>query len=63
MTKAFMDKVIREGMVDTKAYRYNARVKYTADERILQIKRLPISSLDTTDAIDGWEVVKEIKEA
>lgn len=62
MTRKFIEKVIREGMVDTRLYRYICRVRYTAENRILQIKRLPLTSLDTTEAIDGWETVKEWEE-
>lgn len=57
MTKNFEQKVIREGIVDTKAYRY-IRKEY-ADR--MEIQRIQISKLDTTDALDGWETVKVIK--
>lgn len=57
MTKAFESKVIREGIVDTKAYRYI--YKMFADHG--EIRRIKIELLDTTAAIDGWETVKVIK--
>ena len=49
MKNEFIAKVIREGIVDTDKYRYVFK-----DGNIL---RLPLSYLDTTKAIDGWEVV------
>lgn len=51
MRKSFIEKVVREGIVDTKKYRYIMRGA--------KIFRLPISCLDTTQAIDGWEIVFE----
>ena len=49
LKKAFLNRVIREGIVDTRNYRYvcNGNI----------IKRLPIKYLNTTAAIDNWETV------
>lgn len=55
MKKEFIEKVIREGIVDTKDYRYICKGN--------TIKRLPIASLDTTTAIDGWETVYTMDDA
>lgn len=54
MTKAFIERVKNEKVVDTREYRYifDAPVDKTPC-----IKRLPKIDLDTTAAIDGWEVV------
>lgn len=49
----------KEQIVDTKNYRYRTTIKNGADAQTLQIVRLPIGDLDTTEAIDGWEVVYE----
>ena len=49
MTKAFIERVITESIVDTRKYRYIVK-----DGKIM---RLPIKDLDTTAAIDGWEAV------
>lgn len=57
MKSEFIERVIREGIVDTKTYRYV--YKCFADHA--EIQRISISSLGTTDAINGWEVVKVIK--
>lgn len=57
MTTNFEQRVIREGIVDTRKYRYIC--KDYADRR--EIKRLPIDDLDTTAALDGWETVKVIR--
>ena len=58
MKKEFWERVKRERIVDTRKYRY------IIDEDIRLerpwITRLPIEDLDTTAAIDGWEVVKEL---
>lgn len=61
MTKEFISKVIREGIVDTKTYRYICKDVTSATEQWMEIRRLPISALDTTAAIDGWETVQVIK--
>lgn len=57
MKKNFIEKVIRNGSVDTRNYRYI--VKEFSDR--LEVQRLPLSSLDTTDAINGWETVHVTK--
>lgn len=56
MTNTMINRIIREGIVDTRNYRYTTRETQTA----LEIIRLPIAALDTTAAIDGWEIVKRI---
>ena len=56
MTQEFINKVIRESMVDTKQYRYVAFEQNDLDHQYQVIMRMPITSLETTDAIDGWEV-------
>lgn len=61
MTKNFEAKVLRELTVDTAKYRYNVKVNYGYDKVTKGIYRLPINDLDTTAAIDGWELVKEIE--
>lgn len=57
MTTKFENRIIREGIVDTRKYRYVCN-DYS-DRR--EIKRLPIEDLDTTAAIDGWETVKVVR--
>ena len=54
MTRKFIEKVIQQGTVDTRNYRY----VYRADSVNAWIERLPIDWLDTTRAIDGWKIVK-----
>lgn len=53
MTKAFLDRIKREGIVDTTKYRY------VIDGNTGDIKRIPISYLSTTKALDNdsWEIV------
>lgn len=58
MTKAFEKRVIKEYIVDTKTYRYKVITKNYKQ----YIVRLPQIYLDTTRAINGWEIVKEIAE-
>ena len=54
MTKAFFERVKRERIVDTRKYRY---ILDDVVGKIPCIKRLPRIDLDTTAAIDGWDVV------
>lgn len=54
MTEQFLKKVISEKIVDTQKYRY----AYETYPDRAEIQRLPISYLDTTKAINGWETVK-----
>lgn len=49
MKKTFIERVIRESIVDTRKYRYIVK-----DGKIM---RLPIKDLGTTVAINGWEDV------
>lgn len=51
MTKAFENRVNREGIVDTKNYRYCVR-----DNKIVRIE---LDKLDTTAALTDWETVKQ----
>lgn len=55
MTKEFEKRVIREGVVDTKKYRY----VYESETEGVYIIRLERKYLGTTVAIDGWEMVKD----
>ena len=52
MKKEFIERIIREGTVDTRNYRY----------RVFEgeIIRLPIEYLGTTAAFGGWETVKKL---
>ena len=61
MTKSFEAKVTKERTVCTRKYCYTIKERYDADEQWMEIRRLPICQLDTTAAIDGWEIVKVIK--
>ena len=54
--KDFMEKLRKNGIVDTRTYRYS--VDY--DNGV--IKRIKLVKLDTTEAIDGWEIVKKLDE-
>ena len=58
MNTKFIDRVIRVGVVDTKAYRYVYRV----DKTRAVVERLPINQLDTQAALEPWEVVEVIAE-
>ncbi len=56
MNKAFMHKVINNGVVDTRKYRYIYEI---VGKRGI-IKRLALSDLDTTEALTGWMVVRVV---
>ena len=55
MTKAFIRRVKREGIVDTRRYRY----VYHVIDNTYGISRIDIDLLDTTAALDksNWKVV------
>lgn len=57
MTKMFREKVLQNGTVDTKAYRY--RFVECGDHG--EIRRIRLEYLDTTAALDSWETVEVIK--
>ena len=61
MRKELRERVLRKGIVDTRNYRYITKECRDASEQWLEIRRLPLTSLDTTAAIDGWETVEVIK--
>lgn len=54
MKKEFIDKIIKEGVVDTKKYRY------MLDTEIGCIKRIEARLLDTLYVREGWEIVKAL---
>ena len=57
MSKNFRERVIYERIVDTKLYRYITVDRHNATEQWREIHRIPLSDLDTTAAINGWETV------
>lgn len=61
MKKELRERILNERIVDTKNYRYITEECYNASEQWLEIRRLPLSNLDTTAAINGWETVEVIK--
>lgn len=60
MKKEFVERVIRERIVDTKDYRYVVEECSGFNEQWLEIRRIKLADLDTTAAIDGWETVARI---
>lgn len=56
MTKNFVNRVEKELIVDTRNYRYI----FEADNIGARILRISLDKLDTTAAINGWEVAKVI---
>lgn len=61
MTVEFEKKVMREGIVDTKKYRYVVKECHDSNSQWAEIRRLPIEKLDTISAAGEWETVKAIK--
>ena len=53
MKEAFLKRVLREKIVDTRKYRYTLQETYLCTD----IVRLPIEYLDTPKAYEPWEVV------
>ena len=61
MRKNMIERVKREGIVDTDKYRYKLRTFNGEHTQVLQIVRLPLADLGTTKAITGWQVMyKEV---
>lgn len=56
ITKKFLEKVLHDQIVDTKQYRYRV------NESIGYIERIPIEYLDTTKALEGWELVEDLSD-
>ena len=54
MKQAFIDRIKREYIVDTRKYRYRGWEAPTGE---FIIQRVPVEYLDTTAAIDGWKTV------
>lgn len=61
MKKEFAERVMREGCVDTRTYRYKLVLINGATEQYAEIQRLPLSKLDTTAALTDWETVEVIR--
>ena len=57
MTKTFREKILKNGTVNTKNYRYHV-AQYPEH---CEIRRIQLEYLDTTAAIDEWEIVEIIK--
>lgn len=57
MNKKLRDKIMTNQIYDTRNYRY--MVRECSDH--LEIVRLPIDLLNTTAAIDGWEIVHTVQ--
>lgn len=53
ISKNFAAKVLANGMIDTRNYRYIIK----CDNYGCQVLALPIKFLDTTAAYDNWKVV------
>lgn len=60
MTKEFIDRIMRERIVDTRNYRYVVSEVHNSETQWAEIKRLPLNKLDTTSALTDWETVKKI---
>lgn len=57
MKKEFIERVIREGIVDTRKYRYV--IKWRGYGTCGEIRRIPLKYLDTTKALDkdNWKLM------
>lgn len=68
MTKAFIQKVLAAGAIETKRYGYVTRIvtyyDYSEDRYVREtdIMRLPVEELDTTGALSDWQVVYSERE-
>lgn len=57
ISKNFARRVVREGIVDTKKYRYVTKEETDG----IAIYRIPVEMLDTTVALGDWELVGIVK--
>lgn len=62
MTQGFIKKVIENGVVDTKTYRYKVFELHDLEQQYRVITRLPLSSLGTTNALNGLELIWDSRE-
>lgn len=60
MKKEFEARLMQERTIDTDKYRYIVTEEHDNEKQWAEIKRLPLSDLDTTKAIDGWETIERI---
>ena len=60
MTQAFIDRLMKERIVDTAKYRYIVTEEHDATAQWAEIRRLPLDKLDTTAANTDWETVRRI---
>lgn len=61
MKQEFINRILREGIVDTENYRYIKKECHNHETQWIEIRRLPLSSLDTTAALSDWETVEVMK--
>lgn len=61
MKKQFINEILCKRIVDTRKYRYVAQECYNDREQWIEIRRIPLSDLDTTAALADWETVKVIR--
>ncbi len=61
MKKDIRDRVLNGEIVDTKTHRYMLKPCGNHEKQWAEIRRLPLRSLDTTAALNGWEVVEVIE--
>ena len=59
MKRGFIERVIRERIVDTRKYRYISESTFAEG---LVIRRIPLEYLNTTRALNSWESVRSNKE-
>lgn len=57
MKKTFRERVLKEGMVDTKKYRYIAKEQRNYEKQWVEIWRIPLASLGTTETCANWQVM------
>ncbi len=61
MKKELRTRIINEGTVDTKNYRYRIVECSDLESQWHEIVRIKLEYLDTTAAVDAWETVEVIK--
>ena len=58
MKKSFLQKLIAERIIDTKNYRYILDTDCRLERPL--VKRIELDKLETTAAINSWEIIEEV---
>lgn len=58
MTNKFRNRILNERIVDTTKYRYTLNIEVVNNSNACVIRRIEKKYLDTTRALEPWEIVE-----